>query len=152
MDLIIKNIEQLKYFQDKMNPKTITIDVEKMIEGHEDFYDIFKKSCKVYKHEEPEKLCRDCKYFEKIDNEEPCKSCWRSSGNRPNWEAAEPTRIEHNDYINKVLDRFVEIGESYPVPTKDLKEVTERMQGEFDATGKDVAYFMNHRIKKEVIK
>ena len=87
MDLIIKNIEQLKYFQDKMNPKTITIDVEKMIEGHEDFYDIFKKSCKVYKHEEP-----------------------------------------------------------------TLKEATERMQGEFDATGKDVAYFMNHRTKPNVIK
>ncbi|MBO7452097.1 MAG: hypothetical protein J6U54_17350 [Clostridiales bacterium] len=28
-----------------------------------------------------------------------------------------------------------------------LKEVTARMQGEFDATGKDVAYFMNHRVK-----
>ena len=28
-----------------------------------------------------------------------------------------------------------------------LKEVTSRMQSEFDATGKDVAYFMNHRVK-----
>lgn len=29
----------------------------------------------------------------------------------------------------------------------NLKEVTSRMQSEFDATGKDVAYFMNHRVK-----
>ena len=28
-----------------------------------------------------------------------------------------------------------------------MKEATERMQSEFDATGKDVAYFMNHRVK-----
>ena len=67
-------------------------------------------------------------------------------------EPAEPTRIEHNDYINKVLDRFVEMGESYPIPAKDLKEVTQRMQGEFDATGEDVAYFMNHRTKPNIIK
>lgn len=40
---------------------------------------------------------------------------------------------------------FFDACDKYDEPT--LKEVTSRMQSEFDATGKDVAYFMNHRVK-----
>ena len=57
-------------------------------------------------------------------------------------------------------EKYVEVGESYLVPNEDikkamepaeptLKEATERMKGEFDATGKDVKIFMNERIIKE---
>ena len=40
---------------------------------------------------------------------------------------------------------FFDACDEYKEPL--LKEVTARMQSEFDATGKDVAYFMNHRVK-----
>lgn len=53
------------------------------------------------------------------------------------------------DFSKPGTDEFIELFfdacEKYNEPT--LKEVTARMQGEFDATGKDVAYFMNHRVK-----
>ena len=70
-----------------------------------------------------EKTCRNCKYHALEVYEEPCQRCIESylalDEMNPNWELKEPT----------------------------LKEVTEKMQSEWDATGEDVAYFMNHRIK-----
>ena len=83
MDLVLKieNIDRLKYFQDKMSAKSIVIDVNKIIEDHEDFSKAFEKSCEKY-----------------VEND-----------------------------------------------VKALEEATERMKSEFDATGKDVRYFMEHK-------
>lgn len=70
------------------------------------------------------KRCRTCKYYALKVYEEPCQSCIEShlalNEINPKLEPAEPT----------------------------LKEATERMQSEFDATGKDVKIFMNGRVIK----
>ena len=81
MDLIIKNLEYVRDFENKAHPKAITIDIKKVIEDSIEFSEAFEKSCEKYK---------------------------------------EPS----------------------------LKEVTERMQSEFDATGIDTKIFMNERVIK----
>lgn len=70
---------------------------------------------------------------------------------------------EFTKIFEKSCEKYAEVGESYLVPIEDiqkeietnwkpkepsLKEVTERMQSEFDATGKDVKIFMNERVIK----
>lgn len=103
MDLVIKieNAEKLRYFQEKMGAKQLVIDVEKVIKDSEEFNKIFDDSCKKYlevgesyivpnndiKQEmESIKICGNCKYCEIDSTQEPCRSCWRSIENRPNWE------------------------------------------------------------------
>lgn len=62
--------------------------------------------------------CKTCKHWTKNLSEEPCHSCYLLD--QDHYEPKEPT----------------------------LKEITERMKGEFDATGKDVKIFMNERVIK----
>ena len=137
MDLIIKNLEKLQDYHTKEGNHSIeklVLDFDKLSEM-KDFTKIFEKSCEKYvevgesylvpnedikKAMESMKVCANCKHCELDSTQEPCRSCWRSMENRPNWEPAEPT----------------------------LKEATEHMQSEFDATGKDVKIFMNERVIK----
>lgn len=124
MDLIIKNLEKLQDYHTKEGKHPIerlVLDFDKLSEM-EGFTKIFEKSCEKYVDEAEAScsLCRNCKHQFLEDYKEPCRSCWKSIENRPNWEPKEP----------------------------NLKEVTERMQSEFDATGKDVKIFMNERVIK----
>lgn len=136
MDLIIKNLERLKdYSNGNYKPiERVVVDFDKL--ATEDFAQLFFSACEKYvevgesylvpnedikKATESMKVCANCKHCELDFTQEPCRSCWRSMENRPNWEPAEPT----------------------------LKEVTERMKDEFDATGIDTKIFMNERIIKE---
>lgn len=138
MDLIIKNLEALQDYHtkgDKHPIEKLVIDLEQLSEM-EGFTEIFEKSCEKYAEVGEsylvpnedirwrmnlERKCINCKYCELDSTQEPCRSCWKLMENRPNWEPKEPT----------------------------LKEATERMQSEFDATGKDVKIFMNERVIKE---
>ncbi len=147
MDLIIKNLEKLQDYHTKEGKHSIerlVLDFDKLSEM-EGFTKIFEKSCEKYvevgesylvpnedikKAMEPAepihkeayiKMCANCKYCEIDASQEPCRSCWRSMENRPNnWKPSEPT----------------------------LKEATEHMQSEFDATGIDTKIFMNRRVIK----
>ena len=49
MDLIIKNLEYVRDFENKAHPKAITIDVKKVIEDSVEFSETFEKSCEKYK-------------------------------------------------------------------------------------------------------
>ena len=135
MDLIIKNLERLKDYSDGNHRpiERVVVDFDKL--ATEDFAQVFFDACEKYvevgeSYLVPnkdirwrmslERKCINCKHCELDSTQEPCRSCWKSIENRPNWEPAEPS----------------------------LKEVTERMQSEFDATGKDVKIFMNERVIK----
>ena len=124
MDLIIKNLEKLQDYHTKEGKHPIerlVLDFDKLSEM-KDFTKIFEKSCEKY-NEEAEgecSICGKCKHQFVWGYEEPCRSCLKSKEISPNWEPKEPS----------------------------LKEVTERMQSEFDATGKDVKIFMNERVIK----
>lgn len=164
MDVVIKNIECLRNDIDghtKTPPERVVVDFSKV--GTDEFAQLFFDACEDIKmsdlcskcknysngektvnckfyitpefscyeeateHEKYDEVdesylqgvCRTCKYDSLNEFEEPCNSCIASDEISPKWERKEPT----------------------------LKEVTSRMQSEFDATGKDVAYFMNHRVK-----
>lgn len=124
MDLIIKNLEKLQDYHTKEGKHPIerlVLDFDKLSEM-KDFTKIFEKSCEKYVDEAEAScsLCRNCKYDSLHEFEEPCKSCIASDEISPKWEPKEPT----------------------------LKEVTERMKDEFDATGIDTKIFMNERIIK----
>ena len=134
MDLVIKNLEKLQDYHSKGSKHPIeklVLDLDKLSET-EAFTKIFEKSCDKYAEVgesylvpnkdikevlESAKVCVNCKYCEIDSTQEPCRSCWRSMENRPNWEAKEPS----------------------------LKEATEHMQSEFDVTGKDVRIFMENK-------
>jgi len=122
MDLIIKNLEKLQDYHTKEGKHPIeklVLDFDKLSEM-EGFTKIFEKSCEKYKESKIKSIaaCKTCKYWTKNLSEEPCNYCYLNDEDR--YEPAEPS----------------------------LKEVTERMQSEFDATGKDVKIFMNGRIIK----
>lgn len=136
MDLIIKNLDHLRNYHNGHNVPIgkVVLDFDKL--GKDDFTQIFFSACEKYAevgesylvHNKDirwrmslERKCINCKHCELDSTQEPCRSCWKSIENRPNWEPKEPT----------------------------LKEVTERMQSEFDATGKDVKIFMNERVIKK---
>lgn len=160
MDLVIKieNAEKLRYFQEKMGAKQLVIDVEKVIKDSEEFNKIFDDSCKKYVENDVKalkevmefiKTCVNCKYCELDATQEPCRYC-SSMGNRPDWEPKEPRLKDKADltYSNKpdydskpddVASYNEEAEKSY------FKTVTERMQSEFDATGKDVRIFMENK-------
>lgn len=126
MDLIIKNLERLKdYSNGNHKPiERVVIDFDKL--ATEDFAQVFFDACEKYKEpkikSKPVKSCGSCKY-RAPGIIEPCGSCITMGKDNyyPYYEPEEPT----------------------------LKEVTERMQSEFDATGKDVKIFMNERIIKK---
>ena len=121
MDLIIKNLEKLQDYHTKEGKHPIerlVLDFDKLSEM-KDFTKIFEKSCEKYNEPKIKSIdeCKTCKYWTLNLCDEPCHSCYVLDQDR--YEPKEPT----------------------------LKEATERMQSEWDATGEDVAYFMNHRIK-----
>ncbi len=50
MDLIIQNLDNIRYFGRKQQPKTITdIDNKKFIEDNVEFNETFKNTCEKYK-------------------------------------------------------------------------------------------------------
>lgn len=124
MDLIIKNLEKLQNYHTKEGKHPIerlVLDFDKLSEM-KDFTKIFEKSCEKYNEtEEGLPLCNSCKYQFVDEDKDPCRSCLDSADRRLNWEPKEP----------------------------NLKEITERMQSEFDATGIDTKIFMNERIIKK---
>jgi len=124
MDLIIKNLERLKDYSDGNHRpiERVVVDFDKL--ATEDFAQIFFDACEKYDEVDesyPKGVCRTCRYDCSDLCEDPCNSCIQSDETSPNWKPKGP----------------------------DLKEVTERMQSEFDATGKDVKIFMNERVIKK---
>ena len=126
MDLIIKNLDHLGNYHNGHNVPIgkVVLDFDKL--GKDDFAQIFFSACKKYdEYDEVEEsylqgVCRTCRYDCSDPCEEPCNSCIQSDEMSPNWKPKEP----------------------------NLKEVTERMQSEFDATGIDTKIFMNGRVIK----
>ena len=118
---LVKNIERTKKYSEKNHQQLERIEVDfNKLETNE-FTQLFFSACEKYaKTEDDGSLCTKCKYKFVDEDKDPCRSCLDSAIIRPNWEPKGPT----------------------------LKEATERMQGEFDATGKDVRVFMNGRIIK----
>ena len=176
MDLIIKNLEKLQDYHTKEGKHPIerlVLDFDKLSEM-KDFTKIFEKSCEKYNEtEEGLPLCNRCKYQFVEEDKDPCKSCLDSAHRKLNWEPKEPNlkEVPNEDIIWRMsLERKCincKYGEldSTQEPCKscfesyhnrlnwepkepNLKEVTERMQSEFDATGKDVKIFMNERVIK----
>lgn len=154
MDLIIKNLEKLQDYHTKEGKHPIerlVLDFDKLSEM-KDFTKIFEKSCEKYievgesylvpnedikKAMEPkisDKPCSICSNFEKKLYLSSCNVC-QSDTNHSFWKLdAEKAKLQSSSVI-KDADHF--------------KEITERMKGEFDATGKDVKIFMNERVIKE---
>lgn len=175
----IENAEKLRYFQEKMGAKQLVIDAEKVIKDSEEFNKIFEKSCEKYVEAGESYLvpnedikeametttpCENCKYYSLRLDQEPCRSCFDSAEYNPNWEAKSNTpKIKSLDVCKTckywtltfaddpcrwcyLLDHL----DHYEPEEPTLKEATEHMQSEFDATGKDVRYFMeNKNIKHE---
>ena len=124
MDLIIKNIERLKdYSNGNRKPiERVVVDFDKL--ATEDFAQLFFNACEKYvdtPNLELVKSCGSCKY-QAPGIIEPCGSCITMGKDNyyPYYEPAEP----------------------------NLKEATERMKSEWDATGEDVRVFMNERVIK----
>ena len=208
MDLIIRNLEALQDYHtkgDKHPIEKLVIDLGQLSEM-EQFTEIFEKACEEYtednkKTTEHIRVCANCKYCELDSTQEPCRSCWRSMKNRPNWVHKEPTLEEakiksidecktckhwalnlgdepcHSCYVldqDRYEPKEPEIGcdnckhrdqdlngepciscwkshnnrPNWEPKEPTLKEATERMKSEWDATGNDVRVFMNERVIK----
>ena len=89
MDLIIKNLESLKYFEGKPQPKTITIDIKKVIEDSVEFSETFEKSCEKYVKIGESYLVP----IEDINKEI-----------ESNWKPAEPTLKEATEHMKSEFD------------------------------------------------
>lgn len=127
MDLIIKNLERLKdYSNGNHKPiERVVIDFDKL--ATEDFAQVFFDSCEEYKEPKTGNWITHPKgiYAHLI-----CDKCLSNA----------PYDCQTNYCPN--------CGAKMESAEPTLKEVTERMQSEFDATGIDTKIFMNERIIK----